>query len=225
MIALTDSAVKNMLQSRFDMPAIFSSESTALEERGDIRFQLPTGLIQPDGSISPKVKFPFCTWSRDGGTIDEERYNISMARDGIDIGFRNEDGTKAKFIKVMPVKYPYTVRYFVSEISQGIRLEKLYWGLRTDYQLSVYYPISSDDRVKEIKVYIPHGSLSGFVTPKTDTIYTKGKYFAGNMNFSVCSWIIEGVDIPIVQNILINTYDQNTEDLLDSYEYNQKIWR
>lgn len=224
MIALTDTAVKNMIQSRFGVPAIFSSENVALEERGDIQYQLPTGLIEADGSISTKVKFPFCIWIRGAGSINEDSFNISLARDGTDIGFRNEDGTKARFVKAIPITYPYTVRYYVASVAQAIRLEKLYWGLRTEFTLSIYYPPHSDDRLKEFTVYIPNSSLSGFDPPTTDQIYAKGKYYAGNMNFSVSTWIVEGVDVPIIQNILINTYDQSTLDALDDFEYNFKIW-
>ena len=223
MIALTDYAVKNMLQTRFNMPAIFSSESVALEERGDIRFQLPTGLITPEGSISPKVKFPFCIWSRNQGSVDDSRLNIAMARDGVEIGMRNEDQTKARFIKLIPITYPYAVGYYVSDISHSVRIEKIYWGLKVDFQLSIYYPPYSDDRLKEIKIYI--SDLSGFSPAKTDSIYSKGRYFAGSMNFSVSTWIAEGIDIPIVQRILVETYDQNTESQLDSFDYDQRVWR
>ena len=61
MIALVDTAVKNLIETRFGVPAIFSttSDSVALVERGDVRFQLPNGLIEPDGTMSSKVKFPF----------------------------------------------------------------------------------------------------------------------------------------------------------------------
>ena len=45
------------------------------------------------------------------------------------------------------------------------------------------------------------------------------------MNFSVDTWIIEGIDIPLVQEVLINTYDHDGLKQLDEYNYEEKFWR
>jgi hypothetical protein len=223
MIAITDTAVKSMLETRYNMPAIFSIDADALKERGDIRFQLPAGIEDEGGEISSRVKFPFCIWCRDQGTIDEARFNIAQARDGVEIGIRNEDQTKARFLKMIPMRYPYSVRYYVSSISQSIRLEKRYWGLKVEFTLYADFPPESDERLHTLMIRI--NTLTGFEPPKTDVMYTKGRYYTGNMNFSVDTWIIEGVDIPIVQKILFRTYDRDVLTQLDNFSYDQRIWR
>ena len=223
MIAITDTAVKDMLQTKFDVPAIFSSEADALEERGDIRFQLPTGMLGPEGTMSPKVKFPFVIWCRGKGAVDETKFNLSAARDGVDIGIRSEDRTKARFVKLIPVKYPYSIRYYVASVAQSVRLEKKYWGLRVDFNLTVDFPPVSDDRIHSLIVRID--SLLGFEPPKTDNIYSKGRYYTGNMDFSVDTWLVEGVDIPIVQKIIVKTYDSDILSQLEDFQLDERIWR
>ena len=223
MIAITDTAVKSMLETRFGMPAIFSIDADALKERGDVRFQLPTGVENELGEVSSRVKFPFCIWCRSQGVVDETRFNISRARDGADIGIRSGDQTKARFLKMIPMRYPYAIRYYVSSISQSIRLEKRYWGFRVEFTLNADFPPESDDRLHTLMIKI--GSLTGFEPPKTDVMYTKGRYYTGNMDFSVDTWIIEGVDIPIVQKILVRTYDRDVLTQLDNFSYDQRIWR
>lgn len=224
MIALTDIAVKNMLESRFRVPAIFSAtdESTSLIERGDIRFQIPSTLLNQDGTIDPKVKFPFCTWTREAGTLDTERFNIAQARDGVSIGLDSADRTKSRFLKIIPIKYPYAVKYYVANVSQAVRLEKKYWGLSVDFDLDIEFPPSSDDRLKTINIKIVN--LNGFDPPKTDQVYSKGRYYTGNMNFTVKSWIIEGIDIPLVQRTLIRTYSGFDDSFFDNLIYDERYW-
>lgn len=224
MIALTDIAVKNMLESRFRIPAIFSAtdDSTSLVERGDIRFQMPSSLLNQNGEIDPKVKFPFCTWMRETGSIDAERFNIAQARDGVSIGFDTEDRTKSRFLRIIPIKYPYAVKYYVANVSQAIRLEKKYWGLTVDFDLNVEFPPNSDERLKTINIKIV--SLNGFDPPKTDQIYSKGRYYTGSMNFTVKSWIIEGIDIPLVQKSIIRTYDGTGTVEFTSSVYDERYW-
>ena len=218
MIALTDAAVKNLLQTRFNMPAIFSDDSTAIEEASDIRFQLPLNFFEADGNtLNPRVIFPFCIWSRQPGSIDFSRYNELRARYGVYTGFESADRVKARYVKMLPMTYPYDIKYYVSSVAQSTRLEKLYWGLQIDYTLYIDFPPCSDDRLNSIFVRI--SSLTGFGTPKTDTIYSKGRYYTNTMNFSVDTWIIEGIDIPLVQEVLIKTYDHDGLKQLDEYNY------
>lgn len=224
MIALTDTAVKNLLQARYNMPAIFSkSASVDIMERGDIRFQLPTGFVDENGNLNPKVKFPFCTWHRGTGAIDNTRYFDAQARYGVDTGLRSEDRTKARFVKLIPMLYPYGITYFVSSVAQSTRLEKLYWGLHVNYSLPIEFPPASDDRLKTLFARIME--LGGFTPPDTDQMYTKGRYYAGSMDFHVATTIVEGIDIPLVQKVIIETYDHNGLDQLDNYSYDEKIWR
>lgn len=222
MIALTDTAIKNLIQARFKIPAIYGDTSTAMMERGDERFQLPTGFVDESGSLNPKVKFPFCIWNRGTGSIDTTRYLDSQARYGVDTGFRSEDLTKARFIKIIPMVYPYNVDYYIASVAQSTRLEKLYWGLHVNYSLFIDFPPASDERLKTLFARII--GLGGFTPPKTDQMYAKGRFYSGTMNFNVSTNIVEGIDIPLVQKILIDTYDHNGLDILDNYSYDEKIW-
>jgi hypothetical protein len=224
MISITDTAVKNLLQSRFKMPAIYSDESSAMDESYDMRYQLPTGFLNEDGTtLNPKVVFPFCIWTRQSGNIDMERYNEMRARFGVYTGFESEDRTKARYLKMIPMNYPYGIRYYVSSVAQSVRLEKLYWGLKIDFSIPLDYPPSSDDRLNNVIVRI--SSLAGFGPPKTDTIYSKGRYYTNTMNFNVDTWIVEGIDIPLVQEVLIKTYDHNAITQMDEYNYEEKFWK
>jgi hypothetical protein len=222
-IALTDAAVKNLLQTRFNMPAIYGDTSTAMMERGDERFQLPTGFVDESGNLNPKVKFPFCVWNREAGAIDTTRYFDAQARYGVDTGIRSEDRTKARFVKLIPMNYPYAIDYYVASVAQSTRIEKLYWGLHVNYPLLIDFPPASDERLHTLFARIIE--LGGFTPPKTDQMYAKGRYYTGTMNFHVSTNIVEGIDIPLVQKVIIDTYDHNGLDQLDSYSYDEKIWR
>jgi hypothetical protein len=221
MIALTDEAVKKLLETRFGMPAVWSTETVAMMIESDQRFNFPSSVkkFEEDGG---EVKFPFCAFIRTTGAPDDPRLNLAAAKFGFITEHVAEDKTKVNRVRMIPMTYPYAVKYYLSKYSDSIKMEKKYYGLRLDQGLTVDFPVGFDSNFTQFFIYI--SALDGFDPPFTDETYTKGRFFTGNLGFTVSTWIAEDVEIPLIQKIETNVYDQDVSQYMTTWITSKKTW-
>ena len=228
MIALTDQAVKHMIETRLGIPAIWTTETVALMLEADQRFQLPKAIskyredLEKQEKGSSKIVFPFCAFSRMTGGIDDMRVNLALGKYGLITEHVSEDKTRVSRIRMIPMNYPYAVKYYVTKFSQSIQMEKKYYGLRLDPGLHIKFPVGFDSNF--VKFYIWVSSLDGFDPPVTDEIYSKGEWFTGNLGITVNTWIAEDVEAPLIQKIDTEIYDEDVPKYLGSWIISKKTW-
>ena len=217
MIAHTDQAVKGMLEDRFGMAAIWTGETVALMVEADMRFKFPS-KVNDFITNGGEVKFPFCAYIRSPGSMDDQKYNLGMATSGVMRGYMSDDKTKVQVVKMIPVTYPYAVKYYCSDVYESIRLEKHYYGLKADPFLDRYmekgFPDDFNSNFASFKIYIT--TLDGFEPPITDGLYDQGKFYTGNMGFTVSTWVAENAEIPIIQEVRANLYNEVPANYLEN---------
>jgi hypothetical protein len=222
MIALTDQAVRTMLETRFGMPAVWTTETVALMIQSDQRYELPSSVKQFYDEQGGEVKFPFCAFIRMTGMVDDARMNLGLAKYGLVTEHISEDKTKVNRVRMIPMTYPYAVKYYLSKYSDSIWMEKKYYGLRIDQGLTLKFPVGFDSNFTQFFVWI--SSLDGFDPPFTDEKYSKGNFYTGNLGFSVSTWIAEDVEIPLIQKIETNMYEKDVSNYLGTWITSKKTW-
>jgi len=218
MIAHTDQAVKLMLETRFGLPAIWTGETVSLMAEAARRFKLPVEIEKYEIN-GGDVTFPFCCFIRSPGMFDEQRFNSSAAQMGVMKGYKSQDSTRVQMIKMIPVQYPYAIKYYCSSVYESIRLEKLYYGLKVDPYLDKYvklgFPDDFNSNFASYSIYIY--SLDGFEPPLTDDVFAKGRFYTGNMGFSVNTWVAETIEVPIIKEIVANLYNTSPDKYLEKF--------
>lgn len=225
MIAHTDQAVKNMLQTRFGLSAIWTGETVALLTEADKRFKYPTE-VNDYLAGGGEIKFPFAAYIRSPGSFDDTRFNTAMAKMGVIKGYVHNDQTRIQLVKMLPVTYPYAIKYYCSNTYEAIKLEKLYWGLKTEPYLDLYitgFPDDFNSNLGTFKIFV--SALDGFEPPTTDETYEKGRFYAGGMGFTVSTWVAENAEVPIVQEIVSKLYDSTPSNFMESSIVTDRSWR
>lgn len=223
MIAHTDQAIKRLLELRFGMSAIWTGETVALLTHADSRFSFPSEVNDYIANQG-EVKFPFCSFIRTPGSFDAARFNTAVAKMGVVRGYLNQDKTRLQLVKMIPVLYPYAIKYYCSNVYESIKLEKLYWGLQIEPYLDGYikngFPDDFNSNFADFKIYI--STLEGFEPPTTDTAYEKGRFYTGSMGFTVSTWIAENIEVPVVKEVVTQMYEKTPDKALDVFSAGDK---
>jgi hypothetical protein len=223
MIGLTDLAVKELLETRFRMPSIWTSETVAVMTRGDERFRKFPSLAEKRIKDGKEIIFPFCAFIRSQGQPADDRFNLAMAISGYKTGIEFRDRTRTYKVRMIPVQYPYMIQYYCDEYDQTILLEKKYWGLKIEPLLPLKFPLdSSPDQSFNTNAEIIQ--LDGFEVANTDVVYERGRYYTGAMGFTVLTHVAEGYEVPLIQKIEVGIYDKDFDHYLESFAKDQKFW-
>jgi hypothetical protein len=223
MIALTDEAVRKLIETRFGMPAVWTTETVALMIESDQRYNLPRDVKDYYDNQGGEVKFPFCAFIRTTGAVDDSRFNFGLAKHGLVTEHVAQDKTRVNRVRMIPMTYPYAIKYYLSKYSDSIAMEKKYYGLRIDLGLTLEFPVGFDSNFTKFYVFI--SSLDGFDPPFTDERYSKGDFYSGNLGFTVSTWIAEDVEVPLIQKIETNLYDKDVSHYLSTWTTDKKTWR
>jgi hypothetical protein len=223
MIGLTDLAVKEMLETRFRMPSIWTSETVAIMSRGDERFQKFPSLVEKRLKDGKEIIFPFCAFIRTQGQAVDDRFNLAMALSGYKSGIEFRDRTRTYKVRMIPILYPYLIQYYCDQYDQTILLEKKYWGLKLEPMLPLKFPLdSSPDQSFNTNAEI---QLEGFEVASRDQEYERGRFYTGAMGFNVLTYIAEGYEVPLIQKVEVGIYDKDLDHYLEKFAKDQKFWR
>jgi hypothetical protein len=223
MLGVTDFAVRTLLNNRFGMPAILTSETVAIMTRGDERFQkFPTMALERINN-NQEITFPFCAFIRSQGQLLDERFNMAMALYGYNTGINFRDRTRTFKVRMLPVSCPYLIQYYCESYDQTIRLEKMYWGLKLEPLLPLEFPIDACPD-QNLKVFAEIYQLDGFETANFDLVYERGRYFTGAMGFTVLTYVAEDYEVPLIQKINVGVFDKDPEHPLETFSKNEKFW-
>jgi len=199
-ISLIDLGVKALLYSKFRTVMSLSSADSDV-------------FIYPDG-VAMRIayerrgddKLEFINFWRTGLRYNWDRNNSVIARRGISVAYTDSNQDRATTVKAVPAIIDYNVSFWSrSRDTLNVVSETYLFWQQNNPNLSINY---NDSIPLELDLHF--GDIVDNSTVEQE--FSRGQYFSYSAPLQVEGWVFSGIEVGIIQSIIVNIYDNNRGD-------------